>query len=67
MSQELNDDQIFLEIVAALVSLGHETGWILRGNDYEGIEWISDTAKPTPQQIDAERQKLADTFPWRTT
>lgn len=65
MSQELQDDQIFLEIVAALQSLGHHTGWILRGGDYANIEWLSDEPKPTAEQIDTERDNLAATFPWR--
>lgn len=27
--------------------------WILDGDDYEGLNWLSDSAKPTKQELDA--------------
>jgi hypothetical protein len=26
--------------------------WVLNGDEYEGLDWISDTPKPTQQELD---------------
>ena len=27
--------------------------WVLKGNDYDGLTWLSDTPKPTQAELDA--------------
>ena len=29
------------------------TQWVMRGNSYSGLEWLSDTPKPTQEELDA--------------
>jgi hypothetical protein len=38
----------------AIILLKKYTGqeWVLDGNDYEGLRWLSDTPKPTKKQIE---------------
>jgi hypothetical protein len=38
----------------AIILLKKYTGqeWVLDGNDYEGLTWLSDTPKPTKKQIE---------------
>lgn len=66
MSAELQDDQLFLEIVAALEHLGFVNGWVLYGTDYDNIVWHRDDTPPTRAEIDAAREQLVDQFPWRS-
>jgi hypothetical protein len=28
--------------------------WILRGDDYDGLDWLDETAKPTKAELDAQ-------------
>jgi hypothetical protein len=40
------------DICEALVLLGHETGWVVRGDEISGIEWIQQPSSiPTEAQI----------------
>lgn len=42
------------EIVKALAYLAPESGWTLSGDDYNDIVWLTDHAKPTLAEIEAE-------------
>lgn len=33
--------------------------WVMRGDNYSDLEWLSDTPKPTKKQLDDLWQKLA--------
>lgn len=42
------------EIIEAINYLASEAQWTLSGNNYNDIVWLSDHAKPTLDQIEAE-------------
>ena len=44
------------QITEALVYLGYNTGWVVRGDTYEGIEWIEQ-----PEVIPS-REEILDTI-----
>lgn len=62
----ITDDQLHLEIIAALHHLGFSTDWVLYGSDYDNIVWHRDDTPPTRAEIDAAREELVDQFPWRS-
>jgi hypothetical protein len=38
---------------AAILTLKYKgTEWVLNGDEYEGLEWLSDSPKPTKKQLD---------------
>jgi hypothetical protein len=40
------------QICEALVTLGYQTGWVVRGDTFEGIEWVIEPEiKPTKKQV----------------
>jgi len=41
------------QITEALIILGYNTGWVVRGDTYEGIEWI-EQPKTIPTKKDIE-------------
>lgn len=45
-------------IIEAIISLRPGEEWTLDGNDYSGLNWLSNTTKPTKKEIDEEIQKL---------
>lgn len=42
-----------MDIAIALSYLRPGEEWVLDGNDYENLVWVSDTKKPTLKQIEA--------------
>ncbi len=34
--------------------------WVLDGDDYEGLTWLSDTIKPTKEELDSQWQSVID-------
>jgi hypothetical protein len=63
---EIQDDQLFLEIFAALKHIRPDGDYTLVGTDYANIEWRGGGVLPSLEEIDAAREELADQFPWRT-
>jgi len=48
-----------ITIAKALESLNLQSKWVVRGNNYEGIEWQSnDIEKPTKEKVEEEIAKL---------
>lgn len=41
------------EYTLVLISKYPGSQWTLNGDDYDGLEWLSDTAKPTQAELDA--------------
>ena len=37
---------------AAILSRKYEAQWILDGDDYSGLTWLSENGKPTKKQLD---------------
>lgn len=42
-----------MDITAILSSKFAGSGWSLDGNDYTGLTWLSDTAKPSEKELEA--------------
>jgi DNA-binding NarL/FixJ family response regulator len=40
-----------MNIKIILTRLYQEKEWVLYGNDYSGLEWISDNQKPTEEEL----------------
>ena len=38
--------------------------WSLNGDDYAGLTWLSDTAKPSQQELDAAWPAVRDAMKW---
>jgi hypothetical protein len=34
--------------------------WVLDGDEYEGLTWLSDTTKPTKEELDSKWQSVVD-------
>ena len=46
-------------ICRALVALGYETGWLLSGNDLDGITWVDEKiSKPNNAALTAKISEL---------
>lgn len=45
-------------IEEAIHSLNPNAQWVLRGNDYDTIEWLSDDPKPSWEEVVQEQQRL---------
>jgi hypothetical protein len=41
------------DYLAVLIANYSDVGWTLNGNTYDGLTWLSDTPKPTQQELDA--------------
>lgn len=41
-----------IDIALALTHLRPSEEWVLDGEDYEGLTWLSDTEKPTIEEIE---------------
>lgn len=63
---EIQDDQLFLEILAAIKHLCPDADFTLYGTDYDNIQWRGSQVLPTRSEIDAAREQLVDQFPWRS-
>ena len=37
-----------------------DSEWILNGNEYEGLTWLSDTTKPSKEELDSQWQSVID-------
>jgi hypothetical protein len=46
------------DLTKALISLRPGAEWSLNGDTYEGLNWISDTPKPTQEELEAEADRL---------
>lgn len=48
----------------AILSRKYDAQWTLNGDDYEGLTWLSDSPKPTKDELDAQwesvKQEIAD-------
>jgi hypothetical protein len=42
-----------MEITAILSDKYPDTQWVLDGDDYEGLEWLDDTPKPTKKALES--------------
>lgn len=46
------------DITAALQSLKPGTRWIVRGDEYSGIEWLDESPMPTEEELVQEMNRL---------
>jgi len=54
------------DITTALQALKPGAGWVLRGNDYSGIEWLdSSQIKPTETEVNSKIAELDNAEPMR--
>ena len=54
------------DITHALQSLKPEAEWVLRGNDYSGLEWLdSSQTKPTETEVNSKISELDNAEPMR--
>lgn len=48
-----------MDLTKAIISLRPGANWILRGEEYEGLEWLDETqTKPTKQELIDECNRL---------
>ena len=52
-------------IVDALHSLKPGAEWVLRGNDYTGLEWLDSEQKPTETEINSKISELDNAEPMK--
>lgn len=45
-------------IANAILSIRPNSQWILKGDSYDGLEWLDDTKKPTEEEINQEIDRL---------
>lgn len=51
--------QTIINIPTALQSLRPNAGWVLRGDTYEGLEWLDSTQElPSESEVEAEIERL---------
>jgi len=54
------------DITSALLALKPGAEWILRGNDYSGLEWLdSSQTKPTETEVNSKISELDNAEPMR--
>ena len=53
------------DIPEALQALKPEAQWVLRGNDYTGLEWLDSGQQPTEQEVKAKLIELDAAEPMR--
>ena len=54
------------DITQALHSLRPEAEWVLRGNDYSGLEWLDNSqTKPTETEVNSKISELDNAEPMR--
>ena len=53
------------DIPEALQALKPEAQWVLRGNDYTGLEWLDSGQQPTEQEVKAKIIELDAAEPMR--
>lgn len=46
----------------AIYNLAPKSKWLLRGDDYEGLEWQDETYKPSKEEVDAEILKIENDY-----
>jgi hypothetical protein len=39
-----------------------EREWVLRGNDYDGLEWLDESPKPSKQELESQWEKVEATI-----
>ena len=49
-----------LDYTKILLSKYPQSEWLLNGDTYEGLTWLSDTKKPTKAQLDALWNEVLD-------
>ena len=42
-----------MDISAVLIKKFPDTEWVLQGDDYSGLEWLSDSPKPSKKELEA--------------
>jgi hypothetical protein len=48
-----------INIVDAILTLKPNAQWVLKGNEYTGLEWLDDVqTKPTEEEINTEIERL---------
>ena len=48
-----------IDLTKAIISLHPEAKWSLDGNDYAGLQWLSeDITKPTEEELTQEHERL---------
>ena len=52
-------------IVDALHSLKPGAEWVLRGNDYTGLEWLDSEQKPTETEVNSKISELDNAEPMK--
>ena len=43
-----------MEIVKVLTTNYSDAKWVLRGTEYDGLEWLDESAKPTKAKLESE-------------
>jgi hypothetical protein len=43
-----------MDITKILTNNYGQSEWVLVGNDYEGLEWLDDSSKPTKAKLESE-------------
>ena len=43
-----------MNILEILTTNYRGTKWVLTGNDYEGLEWLDESPKPTKEKLESE-------------
>jgi hypothetical protein len=52
-----------MDLTKALVSLKPGAQWVLRGNEYSGLEWLdTEQTKPTEAELTAEAARRYGTY-----
>ena len=53
------------DITDAIMSLKPGAGWVLRGTEYSGLEWLDSGQQPTEQEVKAKLIELEAAEPMR--
>ena len=49
-----------IDYTLILIYFYPDTKWTLTGDDYEGLEWLDESPKPTKAELDAKWQDAVD-------
>jgi hypothetical protein len=53
-----------IDLAKTISFLRPDEEWTLIGNDYSGLTWLSDTTKPTLEELEQAWSILAPEIPW---
>lgn len=49
-----------IDYTLILIYFYPDTKWTLTGDDYDGLEWLDESPKPTKEELDAKWQDAVD-------